>query len=93
MNKIPVVATFTPGEFLHLWYKYEKIGVPDPTQTAINELLYPVRVAIAQPVRTQLEDLVAYWRSHAKPGKVLAAQRSLHFVQSLQHWKPTGEPQ
>lgn len=84
LNVIPA------NDFLRLWYRYNKIGVPDPTLTAVNELLYPQRIEINPLARVQLENLVAYWRTHAKPGRVLYAVKSLHYVQSLQRWKPTG---
>lgn len=82
-----------PNRFLALRYRYEKIKVPDPTQTAINEIFYPSRLHIHPLARVQLENLVAYWQGHAKPGRVLAALRSLHYVQSLRNWKPKGPTQ
>lgn len=78
-------------EFLELRYRYERIGVPDPTLTAVREIAYPQRVvALPQDVRRQLESLVAYWHAHARPGRVLAALESRHYVKNLHNWKPKG---
>lgn len=88
-----MIPTVQANKFIPLWYRYEKMGVPDPTQTAINELLYPARVVIGQHARRQLENLVAYHRTHAKPGRVYLALKSRHYVETLANWKPTGAPQ
>lgn len=84
------LASIDPNQFLQLWSRYEKLGVPDPTQTAINEMMHPIRPEILPPTRMQLENLVAYWRTHAKPGRVLYACKSYHYVHTLRNWRPTG---
>lgn len=83
-------ATIEANEFLRLWHRYEAMKVPDPTKTAVYELLYPARPEILPAARVQLENLVAYWRTHAKPGRALAARKSLFYIDNLRHWRPTG---
>jgi hypothetical protein len=73
MKRIDVpTANMNMNEFLSMFLKFDAIGVPDPIGEAVSAV-FQAHVTMAPAPRKQLEDLVAFYRTHAKPGKVLAA--------------------
>lgn len=67
---------------------FEKLKAPDPILAALQSLHGHNIKVLGPEARAKCVNLVAYWRTRAKPGKVLAALKSRQYVQDLSDWRP-----
>lgn len=86
MNRINL--TVDTMAFVERYQVFEKLKAPDPILAALQSLHGHNIKVLGPEARAKCVNIVAYWRTHAKPGKVLAALKSRHYVQTLGNWRP-----